>query len=358
MYFAIGIEITFFGFGLCLLQAVEKFLESSKISYPPALFYLFNSIIFLETGFIASEIPLHHPEAVFLMLTSIIIIGPLNLIYYYKLLYPLQDPPYRMWIHFFPAMIIFLTEVLFQLQPDVYKRDFIRSFWEDPLHHFMVIPLTVSALYVLGYIIYILKLFFIDLGFTKSKKEFQIIGSVVILIILVVTALFGGIILSLPNLFISGSILNVFIHVCLYLSMRLFPQFFESLKKEIRKKRYEKSMLGGIDIHIIQYRLMELMNEEWLYRDSEISLASMARRLSLTQHQLSQLLNEQIGLGFHDFVNTYRIKEAQRLLRENRDSNIITICFMVGFNSKSSFNNAFKKITGMTPREFKQQHVQ
>ena len=77
--------------------------------------------------------------------------------------------------------------------------------------------------------------------------------------------------------------------------------------------------------------------------------------MSISSHHLSQILNERIRQNFFDFVNSYRIEEAKRKLVEpaTKHYSILGIAEEVGFNSKSAFNNAFKKHTNMTPTEFK-----
>ena len=77
--------------------------------------------------------------------------------------------------------------------------------------------------------------------------------------------------------------------------------------------------------------------------------------LSVPQHHLSQILNEKLNQNFFDFVNNYRIQEAKKLL-VSPDGGLLTILAIaeeVGFNSKSAFNNAFKKVTNTTPSEFR-----
>ncbi len=354
MFVAIGIQITFFGCGLCVLQALERMPESGKGSAPGILFYLFNAVIMLGTALIARGVPPEYPASIFLFFTSLFMIGPLNLFYYHTLLYPGAPLPYRAAAHLVPAMVCFIFEVLFQLQPMAIKKEMIGGFLRDPLDSPLVIPLAVVVAHILIYVAAIIKVALSDVSISESPRGFRFILCIAIGIILVIALLFGGFLGREPAVFICGGIINVWVHISLYVGIRAYPQFFFELKREIKKKRYEKSMLRGLDTDIIQDRLAELMIDEGLFRDSDISLSSVAERLSITPHQLSQMLNERMNTGFWDFVNRYRIDEAKRLLRDNPDANIISVCFQVGFNSKSSFNSAFKKMTGMTPREFKQ----
>jgi AraC-like DNA-binding protein len=104
-------------------------------------------------------------------------------------------------------------------------------------------------------------------------------------------------------------------------------------------------------------RLEQLMRVEKLYRLNELRLDTLAERLGMSRHHLSQVLNEQLGLSFFEYVNALRIAEAQVLLRNTsrQQLNIIEVAYEVGFNNKVSFNKAFKAATGLTPTEFRQQ---
>ena len=72
------------------------------------------------------------------------------------------------------------------------------------------------------------------------------------------------------------------------------------------------------------------------------------------EKHLSYIINDKFNLNFYDFINKYRIEESKQYL--NKSSNIKTvleIAYKVGFNSKTTFNSAFKKYTDMTPSEFR-----
>jgi AraC-like DNA-binding protein len=97
------------------------------------------------------------------------------------------------------------------------------------------------------------------------------------------------------------------------------------------------------------------MEIEKIYRDENISLQSLSGKLSITPHQLSRIINENLNKNFPDFINTYRVEEAKRILADpnQADRKILTIAFDVGFNTKVAFNTAFKKHTKMTPSQFR-----
>lgn len=128
-------------------------------------------------------------------------------------------------------------------------------------------------------------------------------------------------------------------------------------------KKEDKDKGPSLHIHpaFAKERLKKLgymMDIEKIYRDENISLQSMAEKLSLSPHQLSQLLNENLNKNFWDFINTYRVEEAKRLLIDPKRAHqkILTIAFDVGFNTKASFNQVFKRYTGMTPSQYRKKN--
>ena len=129
------------------------------------------------------------------------------------------------------------------------------------------------------------------------------------------------------------------------------------LKKKARKLA-DKYKTSGIDpgrIDEIVPTLVQLMEEDKLYLDPGLTLKDLAHKLRIHYNHLSRIINERFGLSYNDFINKYRIAEAQRMLTDpkNKDMNILDIIYETGFYSKSVFNTAFKKFTGKTPSEYR-----
>ena len=84
-------------------------------------------------------------------------------------------------------------------------------------------------------------------------------------------------------------------------------------------------------------------------------MPQVAKKLKLSANTLSQVLNGHCGQTFYNFVNIYRLEEVISMMRdpENDGKSILKLSIEAGFNSKSAFNNIFKKQTGMTPAEFR-----
>lgn len=103
-------------------------------------------------------------------------------------------------------------------------------------------------------------------------------------------------------------------------------------------------------------RLTQFMKSDWIFTQNEITLKDLAEKIGLRHHQLSQMLNQHMGTSFHEFLNRHRIERARKLLAlaTTDRQTIIGIAYDCGFNSKVTFNVAFKKHTGLTPKEYRQ----
>lgn len=135
--------------------------------------------------------------------------------------------------------------------------------------------------------------------------------------------------------------------------------FLYNKQKKWRQKSYKYSSLNPLFAEECIKKLTHLMEVEKIYRDESISLQSLAEELSITHHQLSQLLNEKMNKSFSDLINTYRVEEAKKLLQDPKwaDRKIISIAFEVGYNTKAAFYNVFKKHTNMTPAQYRQEVI-
>ncbi|MBU1384143.1 MAG: AraC family transcriptional regulator [Alphaproteobacteria bacterium] len=106
-------------------------------------------------------------------------------------------------------------------------------------------------------------------------------------------------------------------------------------------------------------RIRDVMARTQPYLDPQINLKRLSRRVGLTGREVSRLINDCEGMHFFDFVNGYRTRQAAAFLVDPAwaDRSVIEIAYAVGFNSKSSFNAAFRKHQGMTPSSVRRDHA-
>ncbi|TVQ66904.1 MAG: AraC family transcriptional regulator [Balneolaceae bacterium] len=117
---------------------------------------------------------------------------------------------------------------------------------------------------------------------------------------------------------------------------------------------YNRSGLKAEDADRIHKELLELMKTGKPYLEPKLTLSMLADELKLSPNHLSQVINQYEEKNFFDFVNAYRIEEFKKRALDPLNSNysILAIALDSGFNSKSSFNQVFKKVTGKTPSRF------
>ncbi|QNF32741.1 helix-turn-helix domain-containing protein [Adhaeribacter swui] len=123
--------------------------------------------------------------------------------------------------------------------------------------------------------------------------------------------------------------------------------------------KYQKSVLKPEDSQLYLNQLLEYMEQEKPYRQSNLTIQELADTMQMPKHHLSQVINERLGKNFYDFINQYRVAEAQLLLVDPKYRHLtnLAVAEEAGFNSKATFNAVFKKQTGQTPSEYvKNQH--
>ncbi|MDQ2771014.1 MAG: helix-turn-helix transcriptional regulator, partial [Bacteroidota bacterium] len=112
---------------------------------------------------------------------------------------------------------------------------------------------------------------------------------------------------------------------------------------------------AGLPAELLPWRekLLHLMEQEQPWLEPELTLTELAHRLRTNPGLLSKVINAGCGQNFNDFVNTYRVQEARRKLADARFAHysLVGVALESGFNSKSTFNRVFRKVTGQAPSE-------
>lgn len=135
------------------------------------------------------------------------------------------------------------------------------------------------------------------------------------------------------------------------------PEIFVGGEEREPAGKYEKSTLDQAKALTYKQRLLDYMVTDKPFLNSLLTIKDLAGKINIPTYHLSQVINEHFQQNFFDFINSYRINQAKERLRDPRSAHLSIqgIAYEVGFNSKSAFNNAFKRYTNKTPSEFRNQ---
>jgi len=150
---------------------------------------------------------------------------------------------------------------------------------------------------------------------------------------------------------ISLSINFIFANFIVYKGLT-HPNLFIAGEESIK---YKTSVLSEDLKEEYQNKLVKYIESEKPYLLPGLTLAEVSEKLAIHPKYLSQVINENLNKNFHDFINYYRIKEAQRQIAESLETKktVLEVLYDCGFNTKSVFNTSFKKIVGVTPTQYK-----
>lgn len=195
---------------------------------------------------------------------------------------------------------------------------------------------------------------------TLSKSKLLRIKSELALFVLfsliaVVNFVFNRIVDS--NIFLDPA-LGIVGAVTIY-SMGYATPNAHSRRTEMTSKphKYVRSSLSAESKHMLFERLVLHMDHEKPFLSCDFRIRELSLATKIPSHHISELLNQYYEKGFSEFVNGYRVREAQKLLMGNEPIHKISMLgYEVGFNSNATFHNWFKSITGDSPRQFQNRH--
>ncbi|PSL34930.1 helix-turn-helix domain-containing protein [Chitinophaga ginsengisoli] len=151
------------------------------------------------------------------------------------------------------------------------------------------------------------------------------------------------------------------IYVIAFFSLRqreIFPYAAaeKSALQEVIEKKSPPPRVTDDGIQRLKAHLDHLMEQEQLFTDSDLNLPQLAGKMDISVHELSYLLNKGYGQNFYQYINHHRVERVKELMvsEKHRHLSMLGIAFEAGFNSKTTFNTTFKKITGMSPGEYRE----
>ncbi|TAI48807.1 helix-turn-helix domain-containing protein [Flagellimonas allohymeniacidonis] len=303
-------------------------------------------------------------KSLFIPISFILLLGPLIWLYVKSLLEnPFKWKP-TYWFHFVPAAISFLYYTFLLVAPEHMKLQFMFSPFEVQYSHGEQI---LAVLLGLIYIFLSYRLFQSWKKELPSKNATLVSWAIRFLAGTTLSFVVWGAMIFINYWIYDFGVATVsynplwlvFALVLLWLGAEVFSNSkFFLLNKGITTVNGSMAMTSE-DLSILKNKLHHVMENQKVYLDTNLSLDRLAHALDLNPKQLSALLNGILGISFYDFVNQYRVNEVTDKLkdRDNRKLTIEAIANQSGFKSKSSFNAAFRKQLGMTPREFIRQEL-
>lgn len=118
------------------------------------------------------------------------------------------------------------------------------------------------------------------------------------------------------------------------------------------EQKYSNSSIDEVRLKRIASKVERKVMDEMNYLNPDIDASTLASELGISVHYLSQVLSQQMQTTFYSYINDARIEAAKDVLKST-DKTVLEIALAVGYNTRSSFYNAFKKRTGMTPKKFR-----
>lgn len=252
----------------------------------------------------------------------------------------------QLW-HFGPALVVMAGFALFLATGRVTETTVPRA--GSPLFLPFVGGFVLAILYLLRVLQYLRARYCED----RQASEEQAMRRTFILLtgggLLVLAVSLAGLLVSARFSPLPPIVLTTLLLLTLFVIFCRNPYLFRVLREAIEEAPYRRCQLTASVADEIGARLQQLMETEERYRDSTLSLPSLAEAVGVTPHQLSEYLNQNRGLGFARFVSRYRVTATQDMLLKQPSKAVLDIALEAGFSSKSTFNSAFAEQVGMTP---------
>lgn len=292
--------------------------------------------------------------------------GPL----YYLYILAIVDPGFRWrrtaWLHFLPALLYLLLNLPWLLLQPAIKARILDDFLAGRLST-GIYQISVSVLQIVHFSLYLVLAYRAVRQVRRSTAgaSFQVPLHSRVQWLYLLLAMFCLFLLTLTGLFawnlaaghfVAGA---NFVFTLITSAILYFIAWKLIFKPELVtpgfSKKYEAVRFNNGEEISLSLELERLMAEEKIFTDPELKLGTVASRMNIPAYRLSTLINDKYGISFSDFINQFRVQEFIYRLNDARFSHLSLygLALEVGFNSKSAFNAAFKKVTDKSPSDFK-----
>lgn len=373
------------GQGFILAYAFYKTKENRLANRIVAVCYLFFAIDLLFQIYIINKYYYSVPQLIGMHMWIPYIYGPSMFLYIYFLNNVNKKFTWMQFLHYAPFIVgnIIFYFIIYSMDNSVKITTFENYHGEIPIVNAMGIGIPIQG--VIYVIFTILEARKFNRKIRNSYSNVDLIELAWLRIFVIGSILIWGVVLIAYYLqFLWGE--NSDAYLLIYIAMSVFlyvigykilhrPQIYfygEEIKepaetsaipiklvKEANQKNlaYKKSGLSKEAADTYLKKLHEVMDKNKPYLDSKLSLADLSGMVGISSHNLSEVINTKLNQNFYDFVNSYRIEEVKKLIEDDKEAkyNLLSLALEAGFSSKSSFNNTFKRITGLTPSQFREE---
>lgn len=328
--------------------------------------FLFTYNLLFNCVYWANNSRVYHPHLLCTNLIPWISYGPLLYMYIRRVLYQ-KKMQLKDGIHALPLLLFFIIYGNFFMSSASGKLEIMRdmalsqniSLFKLCSENIIVIIIFIMFLYV-GLI---MRAYYMYKKETSSThKQLWVLSLLIcysgyVLVFSIYAILVHFRLMTLTGDYIIGYCIVAFISIVAYFSF-MQPDIFSG-KKVIPYIKYRKNgMLESFALEM-KLQLEDLMKKEKVYLDHTLTLDKLADLLNLSRHHTSQIINEYFKSNFFEFINNYRIQEAIHLMSDTSNTmHINEIIDITGFNNRSSFYTAFKKKTGMSPKQYQKNQLQ
>ena len=295
-----------------------------------------------------------------------LLLGPLMLLYFKALSSPSFKLKRKHLYHLLPFLMhVSYMSVVFFAKPVESKVDLITS-GDIYTWHFSVVHLLIYV----SFVVYAVLLIKALISYHKRLKAhtaafdkyqlnwmlFMVSGLILIWAMAIGSGALNmmGYQLFIPIYFYIIPVF-AFVNVLFFKGIN-YPAASIEMQLEKPSDEKQKSSLDDARLQELLERVLQYTKSQKPYLDPDVNITSMSEAIGLPAYQLSHVLNKALNKNFFTFISEYRIEESKRLLAlpENKQT-VLEILYAVGFNSKSAFNNAFKKQIGRTPTQYRKE---
>ncbi len=321
--------------------------------------YFCLSYVILSLWTFKSGLVFYVPWIMYTDMATAFAIGPFVYFYLRSVLGYKTKADAKYIIHFIPAVLVLAVIITNNAVNDTFLRFYAKNPSAYPVYSLSKVIRDIdfiSNFYMIIYFIAATKNIHIYLkkGSSRPARELHIIFYYMFFILLFSTMMLAASIIGNNALNITAIYLLTLAGIWYFIFSFRYPEFTQKAIKEARTIRYRNAILNGVDPAAVLDRLDEIMEEERIYTDYDLTLPKLSMELMITPHQLSKILNTERKMNFRSMLNSYRVKESMKQMAEFPDRTILEIALASGFNSKSSFNSVFLKSTGKTPSDYRE----